>query len=194
MSAAICSATACAAVGVVAGVFDQHADARRQVGRALVQVGLDVAVEVRDPAQFELLADLGGQLGDHLLDGLVTDLGGFEGVDVGRFGRGRSADDLIGDLLELRVLGDEVGLAVQLDQRAVLGRDQALGGGPLGTLAHVLGALDAQRLDGLVEVAVALGQRVLAVEHAGAGQLTKTLDVGSGEVRPSQPFLGRVRG
>ena len=67
---------------------------------------------------------------------------------------GRGSDDLVRDLLELRVLGDEVGLGVQLDQRAVLRGDQALGGGALGALADVLGALDPQHLDRLVEVAV----------------------------------------
>ncbi len=98
-------------------------------------------------------------------------------------GCGRRGDDLVGHRLELGVLRDEVGLGVELDQRAVLGGDQALGGGALGALADVLGALDAQQLDGLVEVAVGLDQRVLAVEHAGAGQLPKSLDVGSGVVR-----------
>ena len=74
---------------------------------------------------------------------------------------GRGGDDLVGERLELGVLGDEVGLGVELDQRAVLGGDQALGGGALGALADVLGALDPQQLDGLVEVAVGLDQRVL---------------------------------
>ena len=96
-----------------------------------------------------------------LLDGRVADLGGLERVDVGRLGRRRGSDDLLGDRLELRVLRDEVGLGVQLDQRTVLGGDQALGGRSLGALADVLGALDAQQLDGLVEVAVGLNQRVL---------------------------------
>ena len=148
-----------------------------------MQIGFDGAVEERDPAQFELLPDLGRQLGDGLFDGFVTRGGRLEGVDIGRFGRRGGAHHLVGELLELGVLGDEVGLAVELDQRAAFGRDQSLGGGPLGALADILGALDPQRLDGLVEVAVALGQRVLAVQHPGAGQLAKSLDVGSGVVR-----------
>ena len=95
----------------------------------------------------------------------------------------RGRDDLVCDRLELGVLRDEVGLGVQLDQRAVLGGDQTLGGRPLGALADVLGALDAQQLDGLVEIAVGFDERVLAVEHAGAGQVPESLDVGSGVVR-----------
>ena len=54
---------------VTGGVLDQDTDGRRQVRGTLVQVGLDRAVEVGDPTQFELLADLGGQVGDGLLDG-----------------------------------------------------------------------------------------------------------------------------
>ena len=98
------------------------------------------------------------------------DLGGLERVDVGRLGRGRRRDDLVGHRLELGVLRDEVGLGVQLDQRAVLRSDQTLGGRALGALADVLGALDAEQLDGLVEVAVGFDQCVLRVEHAGAGR------------------------
>ena len=109
--------------------------------------------------------------------------GGLERVDVGRLRGGRGGDDLVGDRLELGVLRDEVGLGVELDQRAVLGGDQTFGGRALGALADVLGALDAQQLDGLVEVAVGLDQRVLRVEHSGAGQVPKSLDVGSGVVR-----------
>ena len=93
---------------------------------------------------------------------MSPDLGGLQRVDVGRLGSRRGGDDLIGDRLELGVLRDEVGLGVQLDQRAVLGGDQAFGGRALGALADVLGALDAQQLDGLVEIAVGLNQRVLA--------------------------------
>ncbi len=148
-----------------------------------MQVGFDGAVEKRDPAQLELLADLGRQLGDCLFDSFVTRGGRFERVDVSRLGRRGGTDHLVGELLELRILGDEVGLAVQLDQRAALGRDQSLGSGALGALADIFGALDSQRLDGLVEVAVGLGQCVLAVQHSGAGQLAKSLDVGSGVVR-----------
>ena len=158
-----------------------------------MQVGLDGAVEVLHAAQFELLADLGRQLGDGLLDGRVArpsrNRGGFQGVDVGGPGGQRGVDDPVGQRLKLGVLGDEVGLGVQLDERAAPGRDQTFGRGPLGALADVLGALDAQRLNRLVEGSVAFGQRVLAVEHPGAGEFPKPLDVGSGEVRQWSTFL-----
>jgi hypothetical protein len=61
--------------------------------------------------------------------------------------------------------------------------DEAGGGLPLGAaLGGLGGALDAEQLDGLVEVAVGLVERLLAVHHAGAGELAELLDVGSGEV------------
>jgi hypothetical protein len=80
------------------------------------------------------------------------------------------------------ILGDEVGLGVELDQRPALGRDQTFGGSPLGALADVLGTLDAKRLDSFVEIAVGLGKCVLAVHHSRAGELAEPLDVGGGEV------------
>lgn len=148
-----------------------------------MQVGFHGPVENRHTTQLELLADLGRQLGDRLLDGLVADAGTLERVDVGGLSCCRRRDHLVGQRLELRVLGNKVSLAVELDQRAVLGRHQALGRSPLGTLADILSALDPQRLDGLVEVPVGFGQRVLTGEHAGAGQLPQPLDVSGSEVR-----------
>src|SRR3712207_8316829 len=44
----------------------------------------------------------------------------------------------------------EVGLAVELEQGVVLAHHDAVGGGALEALADVLGALDAEQLDGLV--------------------------------------------
>lgn len=155
-----------------------------------MQVGLDGSAEVRHPAQLQLLADLGGQVGDRLLDGpAVLDLGGQQSVDLADLpGRGRT-DDGVGESLELGVLGDEVGLRIQLDKRTVTRDDEAFGGGALGALANVLGALDAQHLDGLVEVTVRLGQGVLAVEHSGTGQFPEPLHIGGSEIR-HLAFLG----
>jgi hypothetical protein len=82
-----------------------------------------------------------------LLDRVVTDLRSLQCVDVGGLGGQSGVDDLICQPLEFGVLGDEVGLGVELDQRAALGRDQTFGGRALGALADVLGALDAQCLD-----------------------------------------------
>ena len=101
---------------------------------------------------------------------------------VGRLRLQRDVEQALGERDEVGVLGDEVGLAVELEQRAVLADDDAVGRGALEALADVLGALDAQELDGLVVVAVGLGQGLLAVHHAGAGGVAETLDVGCGEL------------
>src|SRR5205823_584926 len=50
-------------------------------------------------------------------------------------------------------------------------------------LADILRALDAQDLDGLLEVAARLLQRLLTVQHPGAGQIAELLDVRGSEVR-----------
>src|SRR5690606_18383215 len=99
--------------------------------------------------------------------------------------------------LELLALGDEVRLALQLDQDAggvVVGDDRdhgaVLGGAAL-ALGDALLALDAERLDGLVDVAVGLVQGLLAVHHAGAGELPELLDVGGGVVRHESVSLSR---
>src|SRR5699024_4492576 len=89
----------------------------------------------------------------------------------------------IRELLELLVLGHEIGFAVELDQHAALTGDEPLGRGTLGTLAHILGALDAQEFDGLVEVAGVFFERLLAIHHPGAGELPEPLDIGGGVVR-----------
>ena len=168
--------------------LDQHAHCGRQVGGALVQVGLDIAVEVLHPAQFQLLADFGRQLGDGLLDRPVTDLGGLEGVDVGGLGDEGCVNDLFGKFAELSVFGDEVGLGIELDHRATLGGHQPLGSGPLGTLADILGTLDPQCLDSLVEVATVGGECVLAVQHSRAGELAEPFYVGGGVVSHLSPL------
>jgi hypothetical protein len=88
----------------------------------------------------------------------------------------------------LAALGDEVGLAVQLDQDTLVavlqqGDHSAVAGVAALTLGNALLALDAEQLDGVLDVAVRLVQGLLAVHHSGAGQLTELLDVSGGEVR-----------
>src|SRR5262249_10471870 len=104
-----------------------------------------------------------------------------------------------GKLLELLALGDEVGLAVQLDHGALGCGDQAVGRGALGAALDRLGhALDPQDLGGLGEVAVGLLQSALGIHHSGAGGVAKLLDISGGEVRHRGRFrpalLGSVLG
>lgn len=107
----------------------------------------------------------------------------LESVEVRRLASSSDGHDLVGQLDELVVLGDEVGLAVDLDHDAVLGDDETLSGGALCALSDILRALDAQLLDGLVEIAVCICECVLTCHHSGAGELTEPLDVSGGVVR-----------
>ena len=83
--------------------------------------------------------------------------------------------DIVDHLLELGRVGDEVGLAVDLDERAGIAlfadvsADQTFGGDAALLLRGLGKALLAQIVDGLFDVAVAGGQRLLAVHHAAAG-------------------------
>ena len=107
---------------VVTVVLDEYADGGRQVGRTLVQVGHDRPVEVRDPAELDLLADGDRQALDDLADGLAvaasTALSASTSAALASCGGVR---DLLRRGDELLVLRDEVGLAVELDERAAGG-------------------------------------------------------------------------
>ena len=92
-----------------------------------------------------------------------------------RVGGGDVLGEVLAELLEVLGAGHEVRLAVQLDQHGDLAvvvdvvADDALLGLPPGTLLGLRRALGAQQLDGLVDVAVGLLERLLAIHHAGAG-------------------------
>src|SRR5690606_31492955 len=105
---------------------------------------------------------------------------GLQGLDVGGAGRQRGGGDGVDERQEVLVLGDEVGLGVDLDQHglaAVLGGDDAaLGGDAVGLLVGLGQAGLAQPFGGGVDVAVVLGERLLALHHAGAGALAEILD------------------
>ena len=123
------------------------------------------------------------------MGGLALDLDLVELLGAVGLGLGGGVGDLLRGLLELGVLGHEVGLGVDLDHGVAGDGDQTLEGIALGALAHVLRALDAQDLDGLLEVARGLVERLLAVEHPGAGLLAQLLDIRSGVVRHWRAIL-----
>src|SRR6478609_9009708 len=179
-----------AAHGLVATLErDEDADLRGQVGARLVEVGDDVvALEARHAADLDLLADGGVGLVEQLLDGLaVLERAREERVRVGRAGGDGLREDLVGEGDELLALGDEVGLAVDLDEGADAvggrGRHETVGGRAALTLRDALEALDAKDLDGLGAVAVGLVERLLDVHHDGARLLAQRLDVSGGVVR-----------
>src|SRR6266516_2291493 len=110
-------------------------------------------------------------------------------AQVPRVGSRDVQGDAMGELLELVGLGDEVGLAANLDQHAELRRqvrvwgvqvgvDDALGGSAAGTLVKAGLASLPQDLLGLLHVAAGVLQRLLAIHHPSAGRVAKDFDLG----------------
>src|SRR6056297_65866 len=101
----------------------------------------------------------------------------------------RQLGDPVGEAQKVVVLGDEIGLAVDFDQYGVSfvagSDDRALGGHAPGLLVGLRQATLAQVLDGRVQVAVGLDQRLLAFHHAGAGALAEFLDQGCSDAHDS---------
>ena len=86
----------------------------------------------------------------------------------------------LGERLELVVLRDRLCLAADADDRADAAvddrADEALGRGPIGSLAGLRHALLAEQRAGSVEVALRLLERALAIHHPRAGELAELLD------------------
>src|SRR3954469_389647 len=152
----------------------------------------DLLVPLAQLALQRLLARLLGHvvelLGVDALLGLLGVLGDLVDRDPLRRRRCRDVQrHVLGERDEVLVGGDEVGVAVDLDERAELavgvdvGLDRALGRLTAGELADLVAHLDPDDLDGLVHVAAGLGQRGLAVHHPRAGLVAESLDVGCGD-------------
>src|SRR5918995_1960561 len=96
---------------------------------------------------------------------------------------------LAGELAELLVARDEIGLAPDLYQyphpagRVDVGADHALASRPPALLRRRRLSLDPQQLDRLLHVAAGLLERGLAIHHPGTGALAERLDVGRADLR-----------
>src|ERR1044071_869521 len=178
-------------------------DVLADLGDQLLLDLIDRLVGVLDPRlveQTDLLEPLGDLTVDHLLHDRLG-LAGLLGLgdqhlalaidhalrdllaahELGRH-RGDLHRDIAREGLKVLVARDEVGLAVDLDEHAdpaaavdvrhhrALGR---LAPRLLGGLGQALGA---EIVDRLLHIAGDLGQRLLAVGHAGAGALAQVLD------------------
>src|SRR5712691_6930836 len=170
--------------------LDQDAESRRQAGVRLVQVARDIAaLEPGEPADVQLLLERGASLLDELGSGAARPhLKAEHREPVRRACSPRGPGNVGRHLLEQVSLCDEVRLAVELEEHAGAGAvqlrgDQAVGGGPLGPLIDILGALDPQGLNRGLVIAARIHERVLAVEHARAGLLAKPLHVSGAVVR-----------
>ena len=110
-------------------------------------------------------------------------LDGF-GVDAGALVE-RDRDHAAHQRLEVVVAGDEVGLGIDFDDHAEIrldgDADQTVRGDAAALLGGLGEALLAQPVDGGLDVAVGLVQRVLAVHHAGAGLLAQVLHERGGD-------------
>src|SRR6478609_462359 len=148
------------------------------------------AVEAADN---NLLAQHCAFLDDNLGERLAVDVGGQQGVEVGSAGLDSNSEHLVGELDELVSLGDEVGLAVDLDHHADaavdLGSNQAFCGGAAFALGSALEALDADDFDGLLGVTVSFVKSLLDIHHAGAGALAQSLDISGSVVRHVNPSV-----
>src|SRR5690242_16207158 len=167
---------------------------------ALVLVAVDVDLVEQDRllhplaqlALGDLAADLLRLVGRLLLEHAQLGLLGVLGdVVLGDPLDGRAGGDVQGDLAgeadEVVVTRHEVGVAVDLDEHADLavgvdvGLHGALGGLAAAHLERLVAEADAQQLDGGVEVAVGLAERLLAVHHARARAVAQLLDLRGGD-------------
>src|SRR3712207_2249184 len=162
---------------------------------ALVLVLVDVLLVEEDDllhplAQLALddpRADVLGLVGGLLLEDLrLAVAGGRVDVVLGdelRVGGGDVQCDVPREGGEVVVARDEVRLAVDLDEHADLGvrvdvrLDRALGSDALAAVLDALALLLAEDLDGLLDVAAGLDERLLAVHHPRAGALAQGLHV-----------------
>ncbi len=144
-----------------------------------------VGVEADETADLQVLTDGHDLLGHGLGDGQLG--AGILGVHQSVHISGVGIDDGLGDVLdeshEQIALSAEVGLAVDFHQSAHGALHQSvghtLGGNAAGLLGSLGQALLAQPLNGLVHIAVALGQSLLAIHHTHAGHLAQGLHISS---------------
>ena len=159
---------------------DEAGDLPLHVG--IGAIGLPVlGVEDDVAAQDELLAHGDGRLGEGVfgeLNGFLKGLGVVFKKDVG---------DLVDEGVELIRAGDEVGLAVDLDDdglpafMANLDVGKALGGDAAGFGGGFGDAFLAEDVDGFLNVPVDFLEGALAIHDAGAGPIAKGFDLIDGD-------------
>ena len=157
-------------------------------------VEADLLVELAHLAFDDLLDHVGGLAGGGglravdvllLLECFGSDI--FLADELGVAG-GDVHGDVVHQFLEVVGAGDEVALAVDLDQHADLAAgvdvagDRAFAGGAGGLLGGHGHAALAEHDDGLLHVALGLDQGVLAIHHGSAGLVAELADLGSGNI------------
>ena len=166
---------------------DHRDDARRHLSGLLVSVDLDVlAGNLGELTNLDVLAKQSCRFFNGFLDGAFIGLGGQQVVGGIGFGVHGIAQHGVGELDELRGLGHEVGLGVQLNSvtgLAIRGLDDLGSDGTfLSCAAFTLAgcALRTNDFLGASDVAFSLGESLLDVHHASAGVFTHLLDQSGG--------------
>ena len=144
-------------------------------------------VETLETTDLQVLADGQNLLLQSVLNGAFAHLASLESLNVSRSVLDNNVSNVGNELLEVSVLSNEVGLRVNLDDCAYAALitygslDQTLSSDAVCLLGSLSQALLTEQLDSLVEVAVGLGQCLLAVHHAYAGHFAELLYVSSGK-------------
>ena len=145
-----------------------------------------LALDALEAADLHILTDGEEELVLRVVHGALAGVPGarHESVDIGR---GFLGDDLrhAGDeLVEERAASDEVGLAVDFDDHADTVDDRGVRHALGGDAGRLLGlgsqTLFTQINNGLLEIALVLDERLLAVHQAAAGGLAKLVNGRSG--------------
>ncbi len=163
---------------VIAGIGHKDADLAHAIGGCIVNIRHDIlAFDRGNPADRHVLADLRDLVGQRVLYALATHIRGQKRLDaVHTGGQIREPGD---HLLELRILGDEIGFRVHLDGDTAsaihLDGHETLGGRPARFLGGLGKALGPQPVNRGLHVAIGLGQRLLGIHHACAGLVAKFL-------------------
>ena len=142
------------------------------------------ALVTDETANLDVLLDDEDQVLQSLVHGLAgLGLASHQSLNVSRVLLHDDLSCLLDESNELVVLGDEVGLSVDFDDdadlalRAVLRVDHALSSSTACLLCSGSQTTLTQDLDCLLEVAVGLGQCLLALHHAAVGLLAQLHNV-----------------
>jgi len=165
---------------------DEHADFAQVRGGGVVHIRHNEALRDRDlldAAQLLVFTD-GGHVADQLVaNGFAVGVGSsLEGFHFGDRAIERGLRGLAHEILELIVLGDEIGFRIHFDSNALGARngdaDEALSGGAARLLGGSGQTLGAQEIDSGFHVATGLVHCLFAIHHAGASALAQILHIG----------------
>jgi hypothetical protein len=171
---------------VTADHVDHHADLR-----AAVNVARDPALglDPREAPDRHVLADAADHGAAHLVYGRTVQRQGRQRRHIHRIVRGHQRGQIARERQKVLVLGDEIGLAVDLDDGTEPGvggdvrRDHAFRGDAAPGFACLVSQAHAQNLLGLAGIAVGLGQRLLAFHHRRVGFLAQLFHHRRGDFR-----------